>query len=111
MRLCPTGLCWPMLWRGVAQNEIEAGKIREYKEQIGQLNEQEQKLRELNGQIKELSFARGPRDKARITALREEATKTANRISTYDKILLRLEASAPLQAVLKPISRRLQWLR
>lgn len=84
-----------------AKNDIERKKIQEYKEKIELLNSEEQKLQELNAQVKELSFAKGPRDKAKIRALRDEAVKTANRINTYDRILLRLEASQPLQNVLE----------
>lgn len=84
-----------------AKNDIERKKIQEYKEKIELLNSEEQKLQELNAQVKELSFAKGPRDKAKIRALREEAVKTANRINTYDRMLLRLEASQPLQNVLE----------
>ena len=52
-------------------------------------------------QIKELSFANGKRDKAKIQSLRDEAAKTANRINTYDRELLRMEASKPIQNVLE----------
>ena len=88
-------------FEGVAQNEIERNKIREYKEKISLVNAEEQKLNELNEQIKELSFAKGPRDIKKIRDLQFEARQTANRISTYDKMLLRLEASKPLQDVLQ----------
>lgn len=82
------------------KDDKEKQKLREYREQIEHLDAEEQKLRELNGQIKELSFAKGKRDTKKISALRDEATKTANRINIYDKRLLRLEASKPLQDVL-----------
>jgi Ni,Fe-hydrogenase III component G len=85
---------------GVAKTDIERAKLKEYKDLIALLDEQEKKLRDLNAQIKELSFAKGPRDTKKISALRDEATKTANRISAYDKQLLRLEAAKPLQDVL-----------
>ena len=84
-----------------AKDDMEKKKLREYREQIEHLDAEEQKLRELNGQIKELSFAKGKRDTKKISALRDEATKTANRIGIYDKRLLRLEASKPLQDVLE----------
>ena len=87
-------------FEGVAQNEIERNKIKEYKDKIGLVNAEEKKLRQLNEQIKELSFTKGPKDTKKIRELQFEATQTANRISTYDKILLRLEASKPLQDVL-----------
>lgn len=86
---------------GAAKNEIELNKIQEYKSKIDLINAEEQKLHELNEQIKELSFSKGPRDTQKIRDLRDEATMTANRISTYDKQLLRLEASKPLQDVLQ----------
>ena len=87
-------------FEGVAQNDIERNKIQEYKSKIDLINSEEQKLRELNEQIKELSFAKGPRDTAKIRELQFEAKQTANRIGVYDKQLLRLEASKPLQDVL-----------
>ena len=87
-------------FEGVAQNDIEKQKIQEYKDKISLINSEERKLSELNEKIKELSFSKGPRDTKAIRDLQFEARQTANRISTYDKQLLRLEASKPLQDVL-----------
>ena len=83
------------------QHEQEGKRLAQYRAVIPKLEEQERRLRELNGQIRELSFAKGKRDKAKIAALREEAVKTANRISLYDRKLMSLEATAPLKAVLE----------
>ena len=87
-------------FESVAQNDIERNKIQEYKEKISHINAEERKLSELNEQIKELSFAKGPKDTKKIRDLQIEARKTANRINIYDSQLLRLEASKPLQNVL-----------
>ena len=87
-------------FEGLAQNDIEKNKIQEYKGKIDLINSEEKKLSELNQQIKELSFSKGPRDTKKIRSLQFEANQTANRINTYDKQLLRLEASKPLQDVL-----------
>ena len=87
-------------FEGVAQNDIERQKIQEYKGKIDLINAEERKLSELNEKIKDLSFAKGPKDTKAIRDLQFEAKQTANRISTYDKQLLRLEASKPLQDVL-----------
>lgn len=87
-------------FEGLAQNDIEKNKIQEYKGKIDLINAEEKKLSELNQQIKELSFAKGPRDTKKIRDLQFEAQQAANRINTYDKQLLRLEASKPLQDVL-----------
>ena len=84
-----------------AQNDIEKAKLNEYKAKIEEMDKQSEKLTELRSQIKELSFSKGPKDKAKISALRDEAIKTANRIDNYDKQLLRLEAAKPLQSVLE----------
>ena len=86
-------------FEGVAQNEIERNKIQEYKSKIELINAEERKLSELREQIKELSFAKGPKETQKIRDLQFEAMQASNRINTYDKQLLRLEASKPLQAV------------
>lgn len=85
----------------LARTDLERQKIREYQQEIQKLDAQEEKLRNLRSQIRELSFAKGPRDKKQIQELRDEAIKTANRINISDSRLLRMEASAPLKAVLE----------
>ena len=65
------------------------------------IQSEESKLRGLREQIKELSFAKGPKDTAKIKSLQSDATRIANRINTFDRQLLTLEASAPLKAVLE----------
>lgn len=86
---------------GAVQNDIEAERLAEYKSKIEKFDAEEQKLRQLRAEIKELSFAPGKRDNARLAELRAEAEKTANRINIYDKQLLRLEASKPLEGILQ----------
>lgn len=83
-----------------AQNDLEKKYISQYKEKISSINNEQAKLAELRSQIKELSFAKGKRDKDKIRELKDEATKTANRITVYDKQLLRLESTKPLKEVL-----------
>ena len=84
----------------VTKDQVEYQAVQEYKSIVPLLDKEEQKLQRLNDEIKALSFGKGPRDTKKIRELRDEATKTANRISVYDGQLLRLEASAPLQKVL-----------
>ena len=83
-----------------AQNDIERKKLTEYKGKIEAMDAEERKLYELRAQIRELSFAKGKRDTEQLAELKSEATKSANRINTYDKQLLNLEAATPLQNVL-----------
>lgn len=80
-----------------AQTKAERARLAEYKAKIAEIEAEARKLDELNRQIRELSFAKGPRDKERIRALKDEAIKTRNRIDIYDRQLLRLEAAKPLQ--------------
>ena len=83
------------------QNDSEARRLAEYKEKIDLINAEEKELRETRERIAELSFAKGPKDTKTLKDLQETATRLANRINTYDKQLLRLEATAPLMAVLE----------
>ena len=83
-----------------AANDIERNKLALYKQKISLINAEEQKLHELKAKIGELSFAKGKKDVEQIKKLQFEAKQTENRINTYDRQLLNLEASAPLKAVL-----------
>ena len=84
-----------------AQNEIEKEKLKQYKEKINLINAEEQKLHELREKIKELSFAKGPRDTEAINKLQFEANQAANRVNTYDKQLLNLESTKALKGVIE----------
>ena len=84
-----------------AQNDIERNKLAQYKEKIELINSEEKKLHELREQIKEISFAKGRRDIDKLKSLQFEAHQAANRINTYDRQLLNLEASKPLKDVLE----------
>ena len=46
----------------VAQNDIERNKLKQYKDKIALIESEQAKLSEIRGKIKELSFAKGPRD-------------------------------------------------
>ena len=84
-----------------ATNDIERNKLAQYKQKIALINAEEQKLHELKAKIGELSFAKGRKDVEQIRKLQFEAKQAENRINTYDRQLLNLEASAPLKAVLE----------
>lgn len=86
---------------GAAKNDIEKKRLDEYKGKIALIESEQKKLTELRARIKELSFAPGTRDTVAIKNLQDAATRVANRINTYDRQLLNLEATAPLKAVLE----------
>lgn len=75
--------------------QIELKKLNEYKDMVGTLDELTDKLNELRSSL----FKKGITGEER-KKIQDEATKTANRISVYDKKLLTLEASKPLKNVL-----------
>ena len=81
---------------GVAQNDIEKNKLKEYKEKIDLINAEEKRLSEIQQQL----FTKGGVEPENRKALQFEAKQIANRINTYDRQLLRLEAAKPLQDVL-----------
>ena len=83
------------------KNDIEKKRLNEYKGKIALIESEQQKLTDLRERIKELSFAPGTRDTVAIKKLQDAATRVANRINTYDRQLLNLEATAPLKAVLQ----------
>lgn len=84
-----------------AQTDSEKMALTEYRRNLGYLEQQEQKLVQLRREIRELSFAKGKRDMAKIQSLREEAMLTSNRIDTADKALLRGEKMAPIKRLLQ----------
>ena len=88
-------------FEGIITNDIEKRRLQEYKGKVDMLNAEEQKLHALRAQIKKLSFAKGKRDNKKIKELQFDAIQTANRIATLDKVLLGMEAAAPLQNILK----------
>ena len=76
-------------------NDIERKRLQEYKEKIEEVQAAEEKLRELN------LLLNAEQDQKRLKEIRLEAQQTANRITIFDKQLLCLEATKPLQDVLK----------
>ena len=79
-----------------AQNDIERNKLAEYKEKISLIDAEEKRLAEIQKQL----FTKGAVDPAERKALQFEAKQISNRINTYDRQLLKLEATTALNNVL-----------
>lgn len=79
-----------------AQNDIERNKLAQYKEKIALIESEEQRLSEIQKQL----FTKGGVDPAQRKDLQFEAKQIANRITTYDRQLLNLEATTALKNVL-----------
>jgi len=86
---------------GVTANMEDYQAVEEYRRIVPLLDAEEAKLSRLNAQIREITFGKGSKDREKLAALRLEAKQTQNRIDIYDKQLLKLEATAPLQKVLE----------
>ena len=80
-------------------SKAEREMLDTYQSEAAALDDMQRRLGEVRAEIKALSFAKGPRDTERLTALKSEATRLANNVTTADKRLLRIEASAPLKKV------------
>lgn len=83
-----------------AQTDWERKMLAEYKDTIGRAETYEQRIAENRAELKELSFAKGKRDTARIQALKTEITKDTNRVKAVDRQLLELEATRSLKDLL-----------
>lgn len=77
------------------EGQIELAKLKEYKEMANTLDELSVHLNNLRGQL----FSKGVTGEER-KKIQAEATKTANRISVYDKKLLNLESTKPIKRLL-----------
>ena len=88
----------------LTSNPIEEERLTDYIANAGKLDELQTKLQKLNSELKKLPAADKATDKAtkeKIAALRLEAQKTANRLDTYERKLVNLEATAPIKALMQ----------
>lgn len=88
----------------LTSNPIEKERLTDYIANAGKLDELQTKLQKLNSELKKLPAADKATDKAtkeKIAALRLEAQKTANRLDTYERKLVNLEATAPIKALMQ----------
>ena len=79
-----------------AQNDIERNKLAQYKEKISLIESEERKLSTIQKQL----FSKDGVEPSQRKALQTEARQIANRINTYDRQLLNLEATTALKNVL-----------
>lgn len=86
---------------GIAANEIEAKRLTEFREQLAKVAELKQKQQALNAQLDELRASKDAKDVEKRRRLQDEAVQTENRLTVLEEKLRRMEASAPLQSILK----------
>lgn len=79
------------------QNELKW--LKEYQSKINTIEKEEAHLAEVNAEIKEISFGKNT-DRSKLKDLNEDKVRTNNRINTYDKQLMRIEAMKPIKDIL-----------
>lgn len=81
-----------------AQGEIEAKNLKNYKKHLAEYDELAVQLHLMKIELDE---ARKAKDTAKVKELRDKITQTENRLAVFDKRLLKLEAAAPLKALVE----------
>ena len=79
-------------------NEYKA--LENYRKHIKEMQDIEDHLERISAEIRRLSFAEGPRDTETLNNLKLQQKKAVNRLNYYDNILLRLEKSGVLRAMI-----------
>ena len=88
----------------LTNNPIEVERLTDYIANAENLDKLQTKLQKLNNELKKLPAEDKATDrvtKEKIAALRLEAQKTANRLDTYERKLVNLEATAPIKALMQ----------
>lgn len=88
----------------LTSNPIEKERLTDYIANAKDLDKLQTKLQKLNSELKKLPAEDKATDrvtKEKIAALRLEAQKTANRLDTYERKLVNLEATAPIKALMQ----------
>lgn len=85
------------------QDDEERTRLAAYKENLDKLNEAQQELDEQKGIIRELMFKKGrtKEETMRLNQARNRAHILSEQVARADRSLLKLEAMAPIQNVLK----------
>lgn len=88
----------------LTNNPIEVERLTDYIDNAKNLDKLQTELQKLNNELKKLPAEDKATDrvtKEKIAALRLEAQKTANRLDTYERKLVNLEATAPIKALMQ----------
>ncbi len=82
-----------------SSNEYKA--LENYRKHIQEMLDIEEHLERISAEIRRISFAEGPRDMETLNRLKLQQKQAVNRLNTYDGILLRLEKSGVLRAMIE----------
>ena len=85
-----------------AQTDAERDLLERYQAKIGDRNKDDVRLGKIRDQIREMMFAKGPRDaayKEKLAKLNAQAKILSDRIARADKKLLEMESTKPLKKV------------
>ena len=82
-------------------NSKEYKALEYYRKHIQEMQAIEEKLERISAEIRRLSFAEGPRDTETLNRLKLQQKQAVNQLNNYDGILLRLEKSGVLRAMIE----------
>ncbi len=94
------------MFEQMVTNSKEHKALENYRKQMDEMLEIEEHLERVTAEIRRLSFAEGPRDTETLKKLKLQQKQAINRLNNYDNILLRLEKSGVLKAMIERNSKK-----
>lgn len=89
------------LFEQMVTSSSEYKALQNYKKHMDEMLQIEEHLERVTAEIRRLSFAEGPRDTETLNKLKLQQKQAVNRLNNYDSILLRLEKSGVLSAMIE----------
>ena len=93
---------------GAALTEADAKVLERYRRRVREIDGYDERLREVNREIKEISFAKGKRDTARLSELKSEKAKLEQDLKRADRKLLELSSTEALKNLFDREAKRLR---
>lgn len=89
------------LFEQMVTSSSEYKALQNYRKNMDKMLQIEEHLERVTEEIRRLSFAEGPRDTETLNKLKLQQKQAVNRLNNYDSILLRLEKSGVLSAMIE----------
>ena len=89
------------MFEQMVTNSNEYKALENYRKHMQEMLDIEEHLERISAEIHRLSFSEGPRDMETLNKLKLQQKQAVNKLNTYDNILLRLEKSGVLRAMIE----------
>lgn len=93
---------------GAALTEADEKVLERYRRRVREIDGYDERLREVNREIKEISFAKGKRDTARLSELKSEKAQLEQDLKRADRKLLELSSTEALKNLFDREAKRLR---